>query len=63
MAKLTLKQAQAMVPAYVEPRDCFLEFANTAMGFRPLPGTPCAHYVSHALGLKSVKGGYGCHEG
>jgi hypothetical protein len=52
-----------MVPAYVQPRDCFVQYASNALGYQPIGGTPCAHYVSHALGIQSTAGGFGCSKG
>jgi hypothetical protein len=65
VAKKTLLQAVNDVPSYIEPANCFVVYAGTAQGWAPLSGTPCAHYVSHALGIKSKAslGGYGCKDG
>lgn len=65
MAKKTLKEAQAEVPSYIEPSDCFVVYRNNALGWAPLEGTPCAHYVAHILGIQAsaALGGYGCNSG
>jgi hypothetical protein len=53
MAKLTKKEAQAAVPSYVVPRECFIWLKGTKEGYEVIPGTPCAHYVAHQLELSS----------
>lgn len=65
MAAQKMPQAQSKVPSYIQPRDCFVVYANNKRGWEPLDGTPCAHYVAHLLGLKAnaSNGGYGCNEG
>jgi hypothetical protein len=46
-----LQQAVKDVDSYIEPHDCFVWFMNSREGYAPIPGTPCAHYVSHQLGM------------
>jgi hypothetical protein len=55
MAKVTKTQAQAAVPSYIEPSDCFVWHKNSKEGYMVIPGTPCAHYVSHQLELTSKR--------
>src|SRR5205085_12658965 len=50
--KQTIEQARAAIPAHVQPKACFVWFVGNAAGYAPIPGTGCAHYVSHKLGLK-----------
>jgi len=38
------------VPAHIEPKDCFVEFKSTKIGWGPIDGTGCAHWVSHQRG-------------
>jgi len=55
-------EAIAETDGYVEPHDCFIWYINNKWGwqsFSTTKDTPCAHYVSHQLGLKS-KGGATC---
>lgn len=52
--KRTEAQAAATVASYVEPRGCFMQFVNNRWGWQSFSitgDTPCAHYVSHQLGL------------
>ncbi len=65
MAKETKQAAQKEVPSYIQPSTCFVVYMNNATGWAPLTGTPCAHYVSHILGVRSshAAGGYGCSDG
>lgn len=65
MAKKSQAAAQRDVPSYIVPSHCFVVFMNNAAGWAPLTGTPCAHYVSHILGIKASRavGGYGCNDG
>ena len=65
MAKKTKQAAQKEVPSYIQPATCFIVYMNNASGWEPLTGTPCAHYVSHILGIKAshALGGYGCDDG
>lgn len=65
MAKKTKEAAQEEVPSYIQPATCFIKYMNNARGWEQIIGTPCAHYVSHILGVKAshALGGYGCDEG
>ena len=47
----TKQQAIARVPAHVVPRDCFVWYMDSRRGWEPIPGTGCAHYVAHRLGI------------
>jgi hypothetical protein len=51
MAKITKEAARKAVPSYISPRDCFVWHKNSKEGYMVIPGTPCAHYVSHQLEL------------
>ncbi len=35
--------------SYITPRDCFIRHVNNRVGWGPIPGTGCAHYVAHEL--------------
>ena len=70
MSKKTKQAAQNEVPSYIQPATCFIVYMNNATGWAsfagpPFNGTPCAHYVSHILGIKAshALGGYGCNDG
>jgi hypothetical protein len=57
--KRTEAQAIAETDDYVEPHDCFISYINNRWGwqsFSTTGDTPCAHYVSHQLGLKAARG-------
>ena len=58
--KRTKEQAVALVDKHVEPKDCFVWYENNKVGWAPMPGTGCAHWVAHQLnftdGLKCDKG-------
>ena len=43
--------AVAQVPAHVQPKACFVWFADSKRGWTPIPGTGCAHWISHQLSL------------
>jgi hypothetical protein len=36
----------------ISPGDCFVRFINAKEGWGPIPGTGCAHYVAHRLGIR-----------
>jgi peptidoglycan hydrolase-like protein with peptidoglycan-binding domain len=46
----TEAQARAMVPAHIEPKECFIEFKGSREGWGPISGTGCAHWVAHQRG-------------
>jgi len=55
--KRTLQEAQSDTDSYVEPRECFIWFVNNQWGWQSFSSTgdtPCAHYVSHQLGLTTT---------
>jgi hypothetical protein len=58
--KLTKDEAIALVDKHVEPKECFVWYEGTKKGWRPMPGTGCAHWVAHergyTAGLKCDKG-------
>ncbi len=39
--------AAGRVHAHVEPKSCFVWYEGGATGWQPIPGTGCAHWVSH----------------
>lgn len=43
--------AIAAVAKHVEPKSCFVWFADSKRGWTPIPGTGCAHWIAHQLGL------------
>ena len=55
LKKSTKSEAVARVDAHVFPKPCFVWYVNNQKGWSPIPGTGCAHYVSHQLGIKGVK--------
>jgi hypothetical protein len=58
-----LTEAVENVPAYIEPRDCFVWHMSSKIGYGPIPGTPCAHYVSHQVHLKGDRSAARCKDG
>jgi hypothetical protein len=50
------QQAIASVDRHVFPKACFVWFKSTKDGWTPIPGTGCAHYVAHQLGMKGTGG-------
>jgi len=64
ITKQSEEQARRSVPAHVEPKACFIWFADSKQGWKPIDGTGCAHYVAHRLNLKGGKlrcsAGYFC---
>ena len=49
----TRASAVALVPAHVVPKVCLVWFENRRAGWSPIPGTGCAHWVSHQLGFQT----------
>jgi PKD repeat protein len=48
----TKEEAVSHVPTHVEPKGCFVwKDGPTAIPWRVIPGTGCAHWVAHELGL------------
>ena len=56
----TQEEARALVPVHVEPKACFIWYVNSLEGWGPMPGTGCAHWVAHQLGLTA---GLTCNDG
>lgn len=58
------EDAQAKVDKHVWPSECFVWYANAKEGWTPMPGTGCAHWVSHEKGWKGgtlkCDDGYAC---
>jgi hypothetical protein len=44
--------ARKKVDKHVEPKDCFVWYEGSRTGWQPIPGTGCAHWVSHQRGWK-----------
>jgi hypothetical protein len=47
----TKEQARTQVDAHVEPKACFVWHQGSKQGWTPIPGTGCAHWISHQLGI------------
>ena len=49
----TKEEAISHVPTYIVPQDCFVwkDGSDPAKPWRVIPGTGCAHWVAHELGL------------
>ncbi|MFN8651009.1 MAG: hypothetical protein U0133_03795 [Gemmatimonadales bacterium] len=64
--KRTLAEAQAMVDAYIQPRECFVVHTGNQWGWQAYSyhkaNTPCAHYVSHILEM-TARSGTVCQKG
>jgi hypothetical protein len=57
------KDAIKKVDKHVEPKDCFIWFMDSKRGYEPIPGTGCAHWISHEKGWNSGKpSSNGCNE-
>lgn len=56
-----IRGAQKDVDRHVDPKDCFIWYANGRDGFASMPGTGCAHWVAHQKGMKT--GGTKCAAG
>ena len=57
----TRQEAEANVPAHVSPRSCFVWNDGPAgYPWHPIPGTGCAHWVAHQMG---INGNPGCYDG
>jgi hypothetical protein len=56
-----IKAARKKVDKHVEPKDCFVWYVGGKLGFQPMPGTGCAHWVAHVKGWKASKSA--CHAG
>ena len=56
-----IKAARKKVNGHVEPKDCFVWYADSKTGFAPMPGTGCAHWVAHEKGWTATKST--CHAG
>jgi hypothetical protein len=55
----TQAEAVALVPDDISPKDCFITYDRN-VGWKPITGTGCAHWVAHELGLT---GSVGCKDG
>ena len=55
----TRKEAEANVPTHVVPKNCFVwKDGPSEFPWRPIPGTGCAHWVAHELGIDGNPGCY-----
>lgn len=55
----TRDEAVANVPTHVSPKYCFVwRDGTSALPWRPIPGTGCAHWVAHQKGIGSSPGCY-----
>lgn len=52
--------AQAQLDSHIIPRHCFVVYAGSVRGWTPIPGTGCAHYVAHQLGIRYGTPGARC---
>jgi len=52
-----IKQAQADVRAHVTPKECFVTYRGGQLGWEPITGTGCAHWVAHE---RSIRNGEKC---
>jgi hypothetical protein len=51
--------AIARVDSNVLPKECFVTYKGGDR-WEPIPGTGCAHWVSHQKGIPGTSGGNGC---
>ena len=47
----TKEEARNQVPEHVDPKACFVWHDSSAKGWTSMPGTGCAHWISHQLGI------------
>jgi hypothetical protein len=47
----TKEEARTQVPEHVDPKACFIWHESSARGYTSMPGTGCAHWISHQLGI------------
>lgn len=50
--KTELAAAAKKVDKHVDPKECFVWYEGGKAGWQPIPGTGCAHWVSHQRGYK-----------
>src|SRR5262245_61111184 len=50
--KKEIEAARKAVDRHVEPKDCFLWYADSKRGWQPIDGTGCAHWVAHEQGIR-----------
>lgn len=55
-----LEAAAKKVDKHVEPKACFVWYEGGKTGWQPIPGTGCAHWVSHERGYKRGSKGEQC---
>jgi len=60
MPPKTKADALKLVDKHWTPKDCAVELESSAAGYRPIPGTGCAHWVAHQ---KGINGAPGCADG
>jgi hypothetical protein len=56
----TRAEAEAAVPTHVSPSSCFVWQGGGPTGYpwRVIPGTGCAHWVAHEMGISDTPGCY-----
>jgi hypothetical protein len=55
-------QKVKLTNGHVEPKECFVVYAGSDI-WNPIPGTGCAHWVSHEKNLKITGGSATCLKG
>jgi hypothetical protein len=58
--KTDLAGAVKRVDKHVDPKDCFVWYKDGKSSWQPIPGTGCAHWVAHQLGITSGSKGEKC---
>ena len=46
-----VKSEQKNIHRHVEPKECFVSYTGGTLGWKSIPGTGCAHWVAHQLGI------------
>ena len=58
-----VKKAQANVRRHVSPKECFITYEDSKVGWRAINGTGCAHWVAHERNIKRGAAGAKCEDG
>lgn len=58
-----IQAARTRVDRHVQPPSCFVWYEGGTQGWQPIPGTGCAHWVAHQLGMRSTALANVCLEG
>jgi hypothetical protein len=56
-AKTKAEASREVDQRKIVPSACFVTFKSTALGWAPLDGTGCAHYVAHQLNIRRGRPG------